>query len=269
VLRGAAVPSSPLSKPRVSVAVAGAVVLAAAIAHFARRSAHPSTNVASVSAANAAQANGAEAPPRAEHTGAARITSAPLAPAHDAAPHGDALAALRRGLASEDEGTRIAAVEAAVSATAIETLDELTKFDLARDPETAPTVIHSVAMLGAAADGPKRDHAGRTLARWLRSEMKREGADVPGNVSNLVEALGNVGGREAVDALVAALDGSELPLHVETLAVTSLGELHDPRARGAIERFAARVNALPKAEGFDEELRVEAIAAARAALSQL
>lgn len=181
----------------------------------------------------------------------------------------DQVAALRRGLASNEEATRIAAVEAAVSATAVETLDELQKFDLARDPETAPTVIHAVALLGASAEGKRRDEAAGTLTRWLREERRREGPDVPGNVSNLVEALGDVGGRDAVDALGAALDRADLPLHVETLAVTKLGELGDAHARGPVERFAKRVAALPPAEGIDEELRVEAIAAAGTTLSKI
>jgi hypothetical protein len=196
-----------------------------------------------------------------------RTTGAPVV-AGDAAG-ADHVAALRLGLASNDEATRIAAVEAAVGATAVETLDDLEKFDLQRDPETAPTVIHAVALLGASAEGKRRDEAATTLAGWLRSEMKREGPDAVGNVSNLVEALGNVGGDGAVEALGAALDRADLALHVETLAVAKLGELGDARARGPVERFAKRVAALPAGEGIDEELRVEAIAAARTTLSKL
>ncbi len=181
----------------------------------------------------------------------------------------DHVAALRRGLASDDEATRIAAVEAAASATAIETLADLERFELARDPEAAPTVIHAVALLGASAEGPKRDEAAGTLQRWLTGELRREGPDVAGNVSNIVEALGNLGGSRAVDALIAALDQSTLALHVQTLAVMKLGELGDGRARAPVERFATRVAKLPAADGIDEELRVEAIEAARATLSRI
>ncbi len=181
----------------------------------------------------------------------------------------DHVAALRRGLASDDEATRIAAVEAAASATAVETLADLESFELARDPEAAPTVIHAVALLGASAEGPKRDEAAGTLQRWLTGELRREGPDVAGNVSNIVEALGNLGGSRAVDALIAALDQSTLALHVQTLAVMKLGELGDGRARAPVERFATRVAKLPAADGIDEELRVEAIEAARATLSRI
>ena len=181
----------------------------------------------------------------------------------------DHVAALRRGLASDDEATRIAAVEAAASATAVETLADLERFELARDPEAAPTVIHAVALLGASAEGPKRDEAAGTLQRWLTGELRREGPDVAGNVSNIVEALGNLGGSRAVDALIAALDQSTLALHVQTLAVMKLGELGDGRARAPVVRFATRVAKLPAADGIDEELRVEAIEAARTTLSRI
>jgi hypothetical protein len=199
----------------------------------------------------------------------ASTNDAAATPGEERTPTVDRVAALRRGLASEDEATRIAAVEAAVGATAVETLGELEKFELARDPEAAPTVIHAIALLGASAEGAKREDAASTLERWLRAELRREGPDVPGNVSNLVEALGDVGGREAVDALSAALDRAEIALHVKTLAVQKLGELGDTRARGPVERFAKRVAAMPPAEGIDEELRVEAAQAAQATLSRI
>ncbi len=176
---------------------------------------------------------------------------------------------LRRGLAEESAHVRIAAIEAAVSATAIEALPVLEDFDLKRDPEVAPTAIHATAILGASADDRTRDRAARTLAAWLRAETKRDGVDALGNVPNIVEALGDIGGPDAVKALTAALDSKSLPLQVETLATQKLGELADRNARGAVERFASRIAALPQGEGLDEELRVEAIDAARTTLARL
>jgi HEAT repeat protein len=193
---------------------------------------------------------------------AAAAAIAPPAPA----------ATLRAGLASADASARIAAVEDAVRVTAVDALPELQRFALARDPAAAPTVIHAIAILGASAAGAPREEAATTLAGWLRDETKRDALDAPdapGNVSNLVEALGNVGGSRAVDALIAALDQPALALHVQTLAVMKLGELGDGRARAAVERFAKRVAALPASEGIDEELRVEAIEAARTTLSRI
>lgn len=223
------------------------------------------TSVAATGLAAPGTAAGPGQRPAPAVTGAAGAAEAGPSPVG----HVDHVAALRRGLASEDEATRIAAVEAAASATAVETLSDLERFELARDPEAAPTVIHTVALLGASAEGPKRDEAAGTLQRWLTGELRREGPDVAGNVSNLVEALGNVGGSRAVDALIAALDQSALALHVQTLAVMKLGELGDGRARAPVERFAVRVRALPASEGIDEELRVEALEAARTTLSRI
>lgn len=238
---------------------------------------HEATHAATAASSGAVEtksrtASAPEGAPPSPAKVAQRVTDAAaisLAAQGDGAAPVDHVAALRRGLASQDEATRIAAVEAAVSATAVETLDDLEKFELARDPETAPTVIHAIALLGASAEGTKRDGAASTLDRWLHDELRRDGPDVLGNISNIVEALGDVGGREAVDALSAALDRGEIQLHVQTLAVQKLGELGDARARGPVERFATRVAALPAAEGLDEELRVEAIEAARTTLSRI
>jgi hypothetical protein len=231
----------------------------------------PAAPVAKASAVDEAKALEPAITASSPATAAAAPSARALVPAagDDAATTVSHLAALRLGLASPDEGARIAAVEAAVSATAIDTLEDLSKFELEADPEVAPTVIHAVALLGASAEGKQRDQAAGTLDRWLHGEMKRQGPDVAGNVSNIVEALGNVGGQSAVDALGNALDRADLALHVETLAVTKLGELGDPRARGPVTRFAKRVGAMPPAEGIDEELRVEAIAAAGATLSKI
>ena len=121
----------------------------------------------------------------------------------------------------------------------------------------------------AVAPGRARDEASKVLTQWLAQESKREGVDAVGNVSNLVEALGNVGGGDAALALAGALDGGGLPLHVQILAVQKLGELADPRTRPSVERFAARAAALPKAEDLEEELRMEAINTARETLARL
>ena len=257
----------------VALAVAAAGVGAYALVHGARSHDAKQTIQASASTASTRAAGPSASPDLAGSPlasgDARRAADAAASPSDDTTPPNERIVALRRGLASQDEATRIAAVEAAVSVTAVETLDDLEKFELARDPETAPTVIHAVALLGASAEGAKREGAAGTLDRWLHDEMRRDGPDVLGNISNLVEALGDIGGREAVDALGAALDRAEIGLHVQTLAVQKLGELGDARARGPVERFATRVGAMPQAEGLDEELRVEALEAARTTLSKI
>lgn len=181
----------------------------------------------------------------------------------------DPRALLREALASDDVAVRIAGIERAASQTSVAALPELTSFRLERDPAAAPTVIHAIALLGASAEGRDRDHASKTLTQWLGQESKREGVDAVGNVSNIVEALGNVGGGDAALALASALDEGAMPLHVQILAVQKLGELAEPRTRPSVQRFAARAEALPKAEDLEEELRVEAIKAARETLARL
>ena len=57
-----------------------------------------------------------------------------------------------------------------------------------------------------------------------------------------------------------ALDSDALPLHVQTLAAQRLTALDD--GSPALAQYAARVRALPPAEGIDELLRQEALALA-------
>ncbi|MBS2018411.1 MAG: hypothetical protein JST00_36435 [Deltaproteobacteria bacterium] len=209
-------------------------------------------------------ASSAEAPSR----GATGPEVAEAGP-RDGDERAEHLAAFRRALASDDLATRIGAVERAKRTTDVATLSDLVKVDIARDPDVAPTVIHTVSLLGASGDEAKRGEASSALTRWLHQETKRDAPDAPGNVSNLVEALGDLGGRDAVDALVASLDRGELPLHVQTLAVQKLGECGDTRARPAVERFEARTRALPPGEGIEAELRTEALDAARQTLQRL
>ncbi len=196
-----------------------------------------------------------------------------LAPTNAPEPAGpaprDPLDALRAGLASTDRAERIDAVEAAQRAHLTSALPDLERVDLARDPDAAPTVIRAVASLAKDASPSEHDKAAQTLSSWLVSERGRESPEATGNVSMLVEALGDAGGRDAVRALASALDAGDLPLYVETLDVQALGALGDKTAWPAVARFAARVAALHPTEGIDEELRNEAAQAAGDALKRL
>jgi hypothetical protein len=176
----------------------------------------------------------------------------------------DRAAALADALRWPDDAARIEAIESAVTAHAIETLPVLERVKLPGDPEAAPTIIHAVAVLGHEARGGDQARAAGVLGTWLGDESRREGSDARGNVSVIVDALGDLGGPDAVRALGVALDQGNIPLHVQTLAVQRLVALGDPDAQAAIDRYAARVAALPPADGIDEELRMEALAVAAA-----
>jgi hypothetical protein len=189
-------------------------------------------------------------------------TVASITPRPPAAPSADPATALRDALTWQDDGARIDAIEAAIAGGATEVLPVLEHVVLREDPEGAPTIIHGVAVLGARAGAAERREAAQTLSSWLREETGREGADARGNVSVLVDALGDLGGADASRALADALDLGNLPLHVETLAAQRLTDLGDPGARDAIARFHTRVLALPPTDGIDESLRNEALAIA-------
>jgi hypothetical protein len=208
-----------------------------------------------------------EEPPALDTVSAATELQAPPTPrvARPAPPPiEDRAATLANALTWTDDAARIEAIESAVTARATEALPVLERVDLPGDPEAAPTIIHAVAALGREARGGERARAAGVLGAWLGQESQREGADARGNVSVLVDALGDLGGPDAVAVLGAALDQYGLPLHVQTLAVQRLVALGDPTAERAIARYAARAAALPPADGIDEELRVEALAVAAA-----
>ena len=169
---------------------------------------------------------------------------------------------MRDVLTWQAHGARIDAIEAAIDAGDVAALPVLEKVVLAGDPEGAPTIIRAVASLGARAGGAETHVAAQTLSRWLDTESGRDGLDARGNVSVLVDALGDLGGADAAEALAAALDQDSLPLHVQTLAAQRLAQLGDGSGSDAIARFAARLAALPPAEGIDESLREEALAVA-------
>lgn len=161
-------------------------------------------------------------------------------------------------------------VEAAVRDGDLAALDVLVGMTLADDPELAPAVIHATASLAAQGGDEEHARAVRALAAWLKTELHRDGIDAAGNVPNLVEALGDLGGREAVDALIGALGDPKSDLALDTLIVQRLGALGDARAKDAIARFAKKILE-PAADStpFDRELHAEAIAAANDALAHL
>ena len=202
-------------------------------------------------------------PPSAPHGQEATTPPVARAPLHvgalgSASP--PALSSLKMVLAADDDVAKIDALDGAVRARDV---------DLAREPEAAPTIIHAVASLANAADVDARRASVAVLGRWLTEESLRHDPDAVGNVPNLVEALGTIGGADATATLIAALEKGQLDLSVETLLVQSLGHARDGRALEPVKRFVDRVAAIPPVDGIQEELRVEAIAAGNSAISSI
>jgi hypothetical protein len=181
-------------------------------------------------------------------------------------------ASLTAVLSGDDYNAKERALAAAVAQRDPAALATLQAVDLTTDPEAAPAIISSLAKLGKDAAPADRARTVKTLSSWLNAESKRPEADAAGNVVNVVEALGHVGGRDAALALAAALDSGRLDLSVETLAVQQIGDIGDSVARDAVVRFASRVGQDrpgERREGFQAELVTEALAAAKATLAKL
>ena len=256
---------------RLTLAIAGLAIAGAVVAGSWRRSPERRPEASSVIEPARIEPNASQTTPSPVTTAVTRDPAAPLAPSGSAAtaPRPDPMEALKRATAGGDDHELASAVELVVDAGAVEALPTLSSIELREKPHSAPAVIGGIAALAKEAGPRERREAASTLARWFRQERRREGNDAAGNTTTLIDALADTGQREAVEALVAALDEQKLPLNNETLIVQRLAELRQPSAKPGIARFQARVMALPPAEGIDEELRREAIAAARDALQRL
>lgn len=145
----------------------------------------------------------------------------------------------------------------------------ISETDLATDGYVAAKAIRALTKLSLRANETERARIAERLASWLEAERRRSSPDALGNVSILAEELGKVNDRKATQALVAALDGRDLPLHVEARIVESLGEHPAPEALAAVERFRDRIPAPTGDDAFDDALRREARAIAEATREKL
>jgi hypothetical protein len=138
------------------------------------------------------------------------------------------------------------------------------------DPEASAPLIRTIGHLAALAPAREKDRAATTLAKWLDEQTRESSTFARGNVSLLVDALADTGSLTAVEPLVRLLDTGSLAIHLATRTVEALTALGDGRARGAIVRFANRVDAFVIDEGLpSDELRAEAREATRRALESL
>ena len=194
------------------------------------------------------------------------VASAPPEPRAAARPREPAPRAAEPKPPVETARVETVRAETARVETARVEIARLETLDLGAVPDEAPNAIHDLAALAHDAGRGERDDAARTLTRWLREETRRDTPDARGNVPNLIEALGALGGDIAVDTLVDALADERHDLALKTLAVQQLGalaEAHgDARALRAIDRFTLVAENTAVRDDLDAELRAEAISAA-------
>ena len=204
---------------------------------------------------------------RESHT--ARAARADQQPTAAAKPSNEgALAAFHEGMASDNSGTRIAALRQLDKDGTLEALPELLGSDLAHDPEVAPTLIQVSAQLAQRSPLRERGVAAEQMSSWLKAESAREGDDARGNVSMLVESLSGLNSPKTQNALVEALQNDKLPLHVQTLAVDGLSHFPNPETKAALTQFREQLQQ-GKREGFELELQREAQQATDRALARV
>lgn len=254
--------------------VAGVVALAAVVV-VVRRGDRPGpapTGTATVATTTATTAPAAPTTAvGAPQGGAPEAGGLPPSPA--AAAASSAPGALAVALASPDPFVRRKAVEDAVTAKDVGALAQLYGVDLAANGYVAAAAIDGVGKLAALLPVAERKEPIRVLDKWLRAESVRDAKEALGNATIAVEALGDTKSKDAVQPLMDALDGARVPLALQTRIVEVLGELDDPRAAPAVQRFLARVEAEAQRLGdggtsLEQELVKEARAAGQAVLAK-
>lgn len=268
-------PRHPLAAPRTLAILGGAFALTVSVAAFA---------VHGSSSSIASRTEGAPSEPSVDNPNANEPstdrngtttstatpkTAAPAAPTSIVIDTND-LSALTKAFEGNDDVAKLAALSRVVEAKDTKALPALLATDLSREPEAAPMLIQSVAKLAQNASPNEKADAAKTLGKWLGEESKRHEADAQGNVPNLVEALGQIGGPEATAALTQALQSGKLDLSVETLVAQTLTEKGgNTQSLEAVQQFLDRAEKLPPGQGIEEELRVEALQAAKQAVSTM
>lgn len=268
-------PRHPLAAPRTLAILGGAFALTVSVAAFA---------VHGSSSSIASRTEGAPSEPSVDNPNANEPstdrngtttspatpkTAAPAAPTSIVIDTND-LSALTKAFEGNDDVAKLAALSRVVEAKDTKALPALLATDLSREPEAAPMLIQSVAKLAQNASPNEKADAAKTLGKWLGEESKRHEADAQGNVPNLVEALGQIGGPEATAALTQALQSGKLDLSVETLVAQTLTEKGgNAQSLEAVQQFLDRAEKLPPGQGIEEELRVEALQAAKQAVSTM
>ena len=172
-------------------------------------------------------------------------------------------------MTSSDANERREAIGRAVEQGEVHALPRLYKVDLAVDGYEAAAAIGGVGKLSALLPVGERVDAVRTLARWLGQESRRQAPGALGNAVLAIEALGETKSPAAAQPLIEALDGAQLPLHVETRIVQALGDLDAREAAPAVRRFVDRVGRRTPTDDFEKQLCAEALVEAGAVLKKL
>lgn len=161
------------------------------------------------------------------------------------------------------------AIEAALAKKDVSALPALEAVDLTKNGYVAAAAIDAVGKLAPLAADSERKQAVATLARWLAAESARKSPDARGNVSILVDAMGETKSKEAVAPLLASLEAGDQPLHLETRIVQVLATLGDKAAVPAVERWSDRVSKESPPDDYGRELVKEALAAGSATVATL
>jgi hypothetical protein len=145
-------------------------------------------------------------------------------------------AVLLRALDSDDSVAKVEAIKELVRRKHLPALSRLLKVDPADDPFMAPTALVGLGHLAREADGTSRESAVSRFAKLLDAEKTRQGADSPGNILHIIEALGNVGTPSSARLLERELVD---PIHPTATRVAIVDALEACGQRSSIPALTA------------------------------
>lgn len=255
-------------------ALGGIAVVAAAFAatlafspreHAPAVGAHPATSAVTASGASAPVATvdhgphatsprGAFAPGDVAPMGVGPTDSADLAPprALTDAPRKQLLTTLD----GDDAPAKIDAMDELVRRRDATALPRLLAMDPAADPFLGPSILASIGKLGAHAGAADQKAAVARLASLLAEEKERRGADSPGNVLVILEALGDLATPDAARVLERELPD---PGHTDAVRVVIVSSLEACGQRASVAVLAPYRASMPAPTGdaLSREIAVE------------
>jgi hypothetical protein len=173
---------------------------------------------------------------------------------------------LVEALSSSDSEDRRAAIEALTLRKSTANLPKLIAMDL-KDPYVSPTLIAGIGKLGGLADAEGKQSALRRLQALLQEQKASKEPDAPGNVLQIIEALGDLAMQEAAAELEKESLDPSYPTAAQTLIVQSLEKLGFKSSLPALGKL--KNHPVDPNEELGEELNRELREAVAHAISEI
>jgi hypothetical protein len=164
---------------------------------------------------------------------------------------------LLAALGSSDPFVVLDAADGLAARKATAAIPVLAALDIARSPESAPSVIAALGHLASVAEPVGRRAATDRLLQLLAEEKLRSAPESAGNVLALYEAIGRSRDPRGATAIEAELLDPQVSLAAKTVVVEALARLDQPSSPPMLRRVQRELPMIVTADDFEEEVRRE------------